>query len=88
MSNTELKTIGEFINEFPEPFKSQALANVKTCQATVREKAPEEILNSVPALCGENPFSALIVAFTWKLSPEGAEYWVKFASTLEGAPHE
>lgn len=88
MSNTELKTIRDFINEFPEPFKTQALANVKTCQATVREEAPVEILISVPAMYGQNPFSALIAAFIWSISPEGSEYWVKFASTLEGAPNE
>lgn len=88
MSNTELKTIRDFINEFPEPFKTQALDNVKNCQAKATEETPEEILNSVPALFGQNPFSALIAAFIWGISPEGSEYWVKFASTLEGAPHE
>jgi hypothetical protein len=66
-----MKTIKEYLEELPEPWKSQALEN---CDAEPTDSAPSRD-------------KALSMAFTWSSSPEGHEYWsTAQASFFEGKP--
>lgn len=57
-----MKTIREWLEELPEPYRSQALENMDI------EDADIEHDNFERALCG---------AFLWMDSPEGWDYWNK-----------
>lgn len=55
-----MKTIEEYLNELPQPYKQQALINMEAEEATSLEKDLKD---------------ALQFAFVWKESPEGFDYW-------------
>jgi hypothetical protein len=65
------KTILEFLEELPEPQRSEALANAKNpvygCEA---DKEFGGLARLVPSAR-----VALSSAFVWSLSPQGFEYW-------------
>jgi hypothetical protein len=63
-----MKTIKEWLDMFPEPQRSKALANINQ---------PNGVAIAVDA------FDAIIGAFDWSSSPEGPEYWAIFAQTLD-----
>lgn len=70
------KTTKEFLEEFPEPFRTQALANLQA-----EDDRNGEFDAMADEVC-EWPLEALMVAFPWKDSPEGYEYWRDFSDTL------
>lgn len=55
-----MKTIQEWLQELPEPYRSKALKNANPCN--IRLERPSLAL-------------AIRAAFIWEDSPEGAEYW-------------
>lgn len=55
------KTILEWLNEFPEPYRSQALANA----------AKADLL----CVKADTQADAISMAFDWNSSPEGGKYW-------------
>lgn len=55
-----MKTIKEYLNELPEPYKTQALKNI------------ESIKTDCFAISLED---AILGAFLWDFSPEGHDYW-------------
>lgn len=61
-----MKTIKEWLNDLPEPYKSKALFNFYTYQ----DKLGIEITSKVSGLP-----AAINSAFSWADSPEGAKYW-------------
>lgn len=62
-SNVPEKTIGEWINEFPEPYKTKALNSAY--ESTLDEPAGTASL-------------ALQHAFEWATSNDGKKYWDDF----------
>lgn len=66
--------IKQYINNYPEPFRSQAKTNVKN-QWKDKETS---ILDSET----KSPFDALQECFDWLSSTEGFDYWQKFSKTL------
>lgn len=68
-NNKYKKTIVKFLNDLPEPYKSQALKN-----------GNRDIMYSF----GVGSYrEAISTAFTFVDSPEGYKYWNKFASRLD-----
>ena len=63
-----MKTIRFYLNQLPEPFRSQAIAN-----------ANESELN---ALATDLNY-AIYNAFLWRESNEGLEYWVNLKNDLQ-----
>jgi hypothetical protein len=63
-----MKTIKEYLEELPEPWRSQALEN---CDPDNMQKDR----------CTSQR-SALMSAFIWSKSPEGKRYWNDFYRTL------
>ena len=63
-------TIEEYLEELPEPFRTQALANMW------EEKADE------PA---DDLKDAVLNAFRFEATDEGMEYWWNFLETLDDA---
>lgn len=66
-SKTMVKTIRQWFEEFPEPYRKQALEN------TDKEELDENINDAKMALAG---------GFNWNSSPQGFSYWDKFYDTL------
>lgn len=62
-----MKTVSQWISTFPEPYKSQSLKNAN------ETNLPKKV---------ENASAALYLAFAWKKSPEGYQYWNEFKQTL------
>lgn len=62
-----MKTIRQHIQEFPNPYRAQAMINSR-----------KEYLETKEA----NPLSALAGAFDWVKTPEGLDYWLEFAGSL------
>ena len=63
-------TIREHLEDFPEPYKTQALKNTK--KIILKDK-----------MSVQNRELALSMAFVWEDSPEGLEYWSDFYYKLE-----
>jgi hypothetical protein len=61
------KATFKFFNEFPEPYRSQAMKNYNESQ---NELIPESQLDSIG------------LGFSWRDSPEGDTYWRDFSKTL------
>lgn len=59
------KTVKEWLSELPEPYKARALANL--CRPEANKRAAEMKRDSIA--------QALVVAFMWSVTPEGAEFW-------------
>ncbi len=64
------KTIKKWLDELPEPFKSQAIFNAQNHSLNI--PIPKEYLSK--ALCG---------AFVWNDSPEGHKYWQIIKAGIE-----
>lgn len=64
----EGKTIREWFEEFPEPYKSQALKNINPLHSNIIKPSK---------------YDALYTAFKWESTSEGGEYWVDFLLTLK-----
>lgn len=62
-----MKTIEQWLNELPEPYRSQALENTPKYMLT------NQYVSMV---------SVLMHAFPWKFSPQGLEYWQEYFNTL------
>ena len=70
MSESQSKTVKEWLSELEEPQRSQALANMET-YCTMAGDLPAKSL-----------YLALSSAFVWSQAPEGYEYWSSFCFTL------
>lgn len=62
-----MKTIKEWLEELPEPYRTQAIDNMN--QATERHGLRVDLIEE------ESLSKALCGAFSWALSKEGASYW-------------
>lgn len=62
-----MKTIREWLEELPEPYRSQAFRNTPCINTDLY----------APSLK-----YAIVRAFVWHKSPEGFEYWEKLDDTL------
>lgn len=69
----ETKTIKQWLNELPEPYRSQALEN------TLNQSGEKRLKINQPSIK-----DALSAGFIWKDSPkeQGHDYWEKFRNTL------
>lgn len=63
-----MKTIKEWLEELPEPYRSQALKNVHKHLLTAKDESLSEALNG---------------AFTWKNTPQGHDYWMDLRDKLK-----
>lgn len=62
-----MKTIREWLEELPEPYRTQAINNTEKNRLLTHDVSLRE---------------AITVAFFWGNSPEGHEYWAEFYKTL------
>lgn len=62
-----MKTIREWLEELPEPYRTQALENMKNDKPPTN---PDE-----PPVTGNTLDSALEEAFIWYKSPQNRTYW-------------
>lgn len=76
------KTYRQLFALLPEPYASQAVANVEDEEAIARDRSGEDFrsrLDRAPTLDtleGETDLSTAIAAgFDWRGSPEGWDYW-------------
>lgn len=71
-----MKTIEQWFNELPEPYRSQALENTLNQYGKYGEKKLKVHEPSIK--------DALLVGFIWKDTPkeQGYEYWSNFYNTL------
>ena len=63
-----MKTINYYLNQLPEPYRSQAIANTD-----------ESKLN----LFATNLLNSIWTAFVWMNTPEGGDYWINLVDELE-----
>ena len=63
-----MKTIREWLEELPEPYRTQAIDNTSESDLMIEE---------------ESLADAVIGAFSWNESPEGEIYWGDFHDTLK-----
>lgn len=66
-----MKTVTEWFNTLPEPYRSQAFANV------VHQNREHELGDYVPRL-----IDAVTMMFRWEISNEGHNYWSNFLKTI------
>lgn len=64
-----MKTIREWLEELPEPYKTQAKQNTKKLSVFKLEE---------PTLS-----DAVMSAFRWETTPEGLNYWMNLYDELE-----
>jgi hypothetical protein len=72
------KSVGWYVNQYPEPYRSQALKNI-------------ELLGNEGALYALNKHElsireflpASFYTFAWAQSPQGREYWQDFFDTYQ-----
>jgi len=64
------KTIKEWLNELPEPYRSQAIENAENTESGCLDGVETSI------------FGALMGGFVWLESKEGSDYWYEFSKTL------
>tara|TARA_R110000868_G_scaffold201306_2_gene448893 strand:- start:826 stop:1029 length:204 start_codon:yes stop_codon:yes gene_type:complete len=67
MTHTERHTAKHFFDQFIEPYRSQALANIQD-------------MDDEPIY--ETADRALSESFDWDLSPEGMEYWDTYCAGI------
>jgi len=68
---TEEKTIAEWFEELPEPYKTKALDNVMS-------------QNSVTLVSSDTSLSdALVGAFDWSITPEGFYFWNELDNSIK-----
>ena len=68
----EEKTIREWLNELPEPYRTQALDNAKSSKPYT--------INAVKP----NLHNAILGAFVWRDAPQGFNYWQDVYSWSRG----
>lgn len=66
-----MKTIKEWLETLPEPYREQALNNSKEMNITLNSKV-------------ERLTSAISFSFIWSNSPEGFDYWWDLIKELKG----
>ena len=66
----EGKTIRQWLEEIPEPYRTQAIENAHDCSL---------------GYITETSRDGLFAAFTWQGSPQGHDYWIDFAESLKGS---
>lgn len=66
------KTYREYYNEFPEPYRTEALKN------TVAQRG-ERNLDRL----AYNAYISLTTGFIWGETPEGRNYWLAFSATIK-----
>jgi hypothetical protein len=64
-----MKTIREHLNDLPEPYRTEALANN-------RHQFNWDVVYE------DDVSEAILGAFNWSDTPQGYEYWSKFHDTL------
>lgn len=69
-----MKTFREWFEEFPEPYKTQAILNTEKSEFSKGVYTP--CYTSGDLKC------VLSAAFNFSKSTEGREYWVEFQKTL------
>ena len=62
-----MKTIKEWLEELPEPYRTQAINNTS-------EQNSLKLKSSLS--------DAIYSAFAWSKTPEGLQYWLDFKNTL------
>lgn len=75
-----MKTKKEWIETFPEPYKTQAMKNTEDQDQTRMFSFEKEKL-PIAAI-------ALSFAFQWSETPEGHQYWEDFYNELWANRHE
>lgn len=68
-----MKAIREWLNELEEPYRSQALENVRKLN-----DLPDSVLNGM----SESLEESLYDAFIWMDSIQGLDYWVDLKNSL------
>lgn len=69
-----MKTFREWFEEFPEPYKTQAILN------TEKSGFPKGV--DTPCYTSDDLKRVLNCAFNFKTSHEGRDYWIEFQKTL------
>lgn len=78
------QTIRQYLEQLPEPFQSQAMANVTPQENLDSERAFIFLSNWVMELDWPLNLSSVIKAsFSWKSSREGTAYWKKVCDKLD-----
>lgn len=72
-----MKTIKQWIEELPEPYKTQAFANADKC----KDKDTVDVMKLV-----SNPMSAISSIFYFWETPEGGPYWQNYIEFLSKNP--
>lgn len=68
------KTIKEWLNELPEPYRSQAIENTVDCDHTDK--------TNFYNYEAESPREAIEIGFVWSYTDQGQMYWENFCKTL------
>ncbi len=68
------KATFRFFNEFPEPWRSQAMKNYN--------EEHDDDLTYIPT----SQYDSIHIGFAWCETPEGCDYWGEFAKTLSSEP--
>lgn len=63
-----MKTIKEWLEELPEPYRTQALENVSEYSLSQKDESLSEALKG---------------AFTWIFTPQGHYYWMDLRDKLK-----
>lgn len=67
-----MKTIREWLEELPEPYRTQALENVNEHDPKIIDELPSE----------QTAKKALSGAFVWMFTEQGERYWFDLYRTL------
>lgn len=73
-----MKTIREWLEELPEPYRTQAIDNYENPECNMYKSEDCTISEPIP----KNLVDAISEAFIWCDTPEGFNYWVNFKDTL------
>lgn len=65
----KMKTIKQWLEELPEPYKSQAISNCSCLDAQHTYYSQDRALGA---------------AFMFELTPEGWQYWIDFHKSIGG----
>ena len=66
MPRHQVKTVRKYLQELPEPYRSQAL------------QAMPEIARDIPA----TSLTFALSQFVWQFSPQGFDYWFNFRNSI------
>ena len=73
-----MKTIREWLEELPEPYRTQAIDNYENPECNMYKRGDW----TEPEKKQESLVDAIYDAFIWLRTPEGFQYWVDFKNTL------